>query len=665
MYLLGEVLNNLPESLDETYKRILDRIHANSYDYAKQMLTFLCYAKRPLTLCELTDAMAVDPEHGLAHYQERKLTRMSIQEICPGFVELVEEPSTGEQSVHIAHSSVQQYLESSRLLCHEKIKLFTMNREESHTRIAKTCLIFLLDPTFATSVDAYPILKYAATYWPHHQLEGSKSAELEYQIQQLFRDPNGLFENWVGLCDITQLPDSPKGHMGHHLLSKSPLTFAAFLGFHSLVQMLLDDISWIPDHYQDKQFRSAPDETPLGIYGCALQAAASTNRVSIVQLFLDRKFDFPIRDDEWWRAVYATLESEHEDVAKLLRDNNVFPDGNHPDCAFTFDMAMNRGHETAVHFILDNCINVHSLLNKASYRARVHSPLRRAMGDGDEKTIRLLLEKGARIDVPFYECAKIPLFEVARGKNVGALRLLIDHSPDVNINILGEDGSTALMHSNTEEVTSILLDRGANAQIQDQDGKTALMHAVEQGNTGVARLLINKGAGLDIQDFRDETALFKASARLDEKMVQLLLDADANVHLNDRLERSPLMIAIWPSFGTQYENLRSPLSSRMTNESFNQWHHRLPEFFNKWHHHRLPKYNRHWNQEVVRLLLDKMPDIYLRSIAGFHALEMAERLGQQDVVQMIIDAAYRGICKDSTACMVCRQIALLSTLISA
>lgn len=68
------------------------------------------------------------------------------------------------------------------------------------------------------------------------------------------------------------------------------------------------------------------------------------------------------------------------------------------------------------------------------------------------------------------------------------------------------DGRTALMRSDDTEVTKLLLERGANVNLQDKGGKTALMLTED---VAVARLLLQDawGAKVDLQDTAGETAL--------------------------------------------------------------------------------------------------------------------------------------------------------------
>src|SRR5882762_10398256 len=57
-------LDELPESLDETYERILKEIKKPNRDHARRLLQCLVVAIRPLRMEELAEVLAVDFDNG-------------------------------------------------------------------------------------------------------------------------------------------------------------------------------------------------------------------------------------------------------------------------------------------------------------------------------------------------------------------------------------------------------------------------------------------------------------------------------------------------------------------------------------------------------------------------------------------------------------------------
>ncbi len=57
---LRRQLNELPQSLDETYERVLREIHPTNQSNARRLLHCIAVAKRPLRVEELAEVLAFD-----------------------------------------------------------------------------------------------------------------------------------------------------------------------------------------------------------------------------------------------------------------------------------------------------------------------------------------------------------------------------------------------------------------------------------------------------------------------------------------------------------------------------------------------------------------------------------------------------------------------------
>jgi uncharacterized protein len=72
-----------------------------------------------------------------------------------------------------------------------------------------------------------------------------------------------------------------------------------------------------------------------------------------------------------------------------------------------------------------------------------------------------------------------------------------------------------------------------NVNYKDSDGFTILMYASSIGSIDICRILLDKGAQLDLQDIDDATALILASINGHTEGVRLLLEKGANPDLKD------------------------------------------------------------------------------------------------------------------------------------
>src|SRR5690606_12437976 len=95
---------------------------------------------------------------------------------------------------------------------------------------------------------------------------------------------------------------------------------------------------------------------------------------------------------------------------------------------------------------------------------------------------------------------------------IEAIKLLIDNG--ANINLQNKNGKTALMiavaniisHNLLIEKVKLLIN--ANVNLQDENGKTALTYALNVDSPiEVIRLLINNNANIYLQDIKGNTAL--------------------------------------------------------------------------------------------------------------------------------------------------------------
>lgn len=137
-----------------------------------------------------------------------------------------------------------------------------------------------------------------------------------------------------------------------------------------------------------------------------------------------------------------------------------------------------------------------------------------------------------------------PLMYAAEIGSVDAMRILIDRGADVNVQ--NAFGSTALMWSAADPAkVRLLLDHGAQVNIVAKSGRTALIVAAfTNPSVEVVRLLIGKGAKVDVMDQRHVTPLNAATFGNDTATVRLLLDAGADLDTPDTfIGLTPLMNA--------------------------------------------------------------------------------------------------------------------------
>ena len=202
---IRNALGRLPSTLEETYERICINIHEPDRIIASRALSFLLVSPRPFTLLELAEAVIVEPE----------MTRLDLEgrwfpdDLLEVLGSLVVHDSSND-IVTLAHHSVKEYLSSDR--CKTNTPLFFTPRIDAQVQITRTCLTYLLMEDFAggatTTSEAvaqrctqYPLLRYAARFWPFHARTAmARSPEVIQQVYALFapaRTPN--FWAWLDI----------------------------------------------------------------------------------------------------------------------------------------------------------------------------------------------------------------------------------------------------------------------------------------------------------------------------------------------------------------------------------------------------------------------------------------------------------------------------------
>ena len=106
------------------------------------------------------------------------------------------------------------------------------------------------------------------------------------------------------------------------------------------------------------------------------------------------------------------------------------------------------------------------------------------------------------------------------------------------------------------DIIELLLEKGADANIQDNDGYTALIWAVQKGDLQIVRLLLEAGAEVNIQNNMGDTALIWGTrivypdglrgnpANKRYQIVRSLLDAGANPNIRNNAGATAYDVAL-------------------------------------------------------------------------------------------------------------------------
>jgi ankyrin repeat protein len=386
-------LEELPESLDETYARILKEIKTPNRDYACRLLQCLVAAIRPLRMEELAEVLAIDfnDEGGVPKLNPRwrwEDQEQALLSSCSSLITIVE---VGESRVvQFSHSSVKEFLTSLRLAIwsRDDLSRYHILLEPAHAILAQACVSILLqsdDRVVKVGTDnRSPLAPYAARHWVSHAQFGHVSSHIK-GMAYLFDNDRPHFRSWLRLFDIDTKPDA--GSIFPMFISfdeseASPLYYAALCGFLDLAKHIIDKR---PQHIN----------ACGGYYMTPLVAALAGRHFKTAQLLYDHGADPNVRCYDEGTPLHAAVQSGDSEIVQRLIEYNA--DVN----------AQNRIGWTPLHIasrlVQPNIDVVQLLLERGvdvDARAKDGSTaLHEASAYGTPEVVRLLLEHGANVDL--------------------------------------------------------------------------------------------------------------------------------------------------------------------------------------------------------------------------------------------------------------------------
>ncbi|KAK2747834.1 hypothetical protein FQN55_004710 [Onygenales sp. PD_40] len=518
---------------DRAYEVAMGRIEGHideQVKLAKQTLTWIVCAKRPLSAKEIQHALAV--EIGESRFDPDNMPDIDDAiSLCVGLVTRDKKSDV----VRLVHYTTQEYFERTR----------DRWLPEGHQYIAMTCLTYLAfdavrdvffieeDPTPSEKtkglgvymaiyrlhgpgekkgLEAYMenhcLYDYSCRNWGHHARGHSALMPL---IIHLLEDAVKVaacawplkmrLSNFI--ADEKQDAPGPPGG----------IFVAAYFGLDDVVLAFLEaDIGYA-------RLKDQKGRTPLSF-------AATTGQESTVELLLNRNAD-PNLDADGYSPLLRAISNGHERTAEILvgRGANV--------CVTTDDSGCDSG-------ISSTKVELPANLRKKPF----YSPLSLAVEDGYATIANVLLERGANPDYQ-NEFGHSPLLVAVRRNNSALVNLLVNHGASINIedSRLETPLSSAVMHEHGVMIKP-LVELGANIHHKDELGRSPLHLAVKCGKRATVETLVSLGADLLSTDNSGCTPLHEAAVCGHAEIVRLLLEHSVNPNLNDHDGQTPLSKAI-------------------------------------------------------------------------------------------------------------------------
>ena len=379
------ILEELPDSLDETYERILREIRKPNQGLAHRLMQCLVVAVRPLQVEELAEVLAFD-FHAEGTPTLNQNWRWEDQEeavmsACSSLVMIVKHGHS--RIVQFSHFSVKEFLTVDRLAKPIRdVSRYHIELEAAHTILAQACIGVLLrldDHVDRDNIKDFPLAPYAAEYWPKHARFGCVSARIKDGMECLFDEDKPHFATWLWIYNeknrrsmTTIRPEKP---------GAVPLYHAARLGFRELAAHLVAEH---PEHVNARDDREST----------MMHAATKGGITDILSLLHEHDADVNGRDGDGMTSLHWASYRGTLNVGKWLLDHGADINARDIDDSTALFDATSEGHIDFVQMLLER--GAQAIIDARDNQGR--TPLTWAVQTGRIQVARLLLEHGADVN---------------------------------------------------------------------------------------------------------------------------------------------------------------------------------------------------------------------------------------------------------------------------
>ena len=544
--MLHNALESLPDTLDETYERVLCSIGNNYYAYAYRILEWLSCSLRPLYWDEVAESIVIElGKRPRLNLENRLVNLGDILTICSSLISIDDSKTSDYEDfegaegplrscdifVRLAHLSVKEYLVSKRIQ-ESSAKLFHIDKISAHHSISNACITYLLEyhmelsppagyQNMATYLDdlvtQWPLALYAATYWPRHTeiAESDSSYEpcLALKLLKLGK-PIPLFArrlrpNKRGRYSKVANPDIS--------VPGAALYIALQLGLLKSVSALIAEGMYV--------------NMKGGYIGNALACASGHGQGEVVRILLDNGADVNAdEDDKWHNALHLAAALGHPQIVLQLLEHGASCEnpGHVGDVLIT---AIQNHHVEVVRILVDwgsdvnrkDC-NGGTPLAHACHLQEVDilqclldagadieaqgwgfgNALTVASHFGNPRAVTKLLEHGANVNGRL-DGFRNPLQEAARCGELLVVEILLHHGADVNAQCKKSQHGNALQAASSNghmQIVRTLIENGADVNAHNQYGESyngvnALQAAINNGHHYIVQILLDNGATLE------------------------------------------------------------------------------------------------------------------------------------------------------------------------
>ena len=522
------ILNSL-HSLSGSPSDVCDRIVKGASElppWARNALSWIMYAFRPMTFDELSIAVAIRKESTLYSEIERDVPRDIARDLERFFGGIL---ALNHDQIGFVHQSVKDYL-----LIH-----LTSTRQDSlpldlgHADLARCCLAYLsfadfaevspLKPDEASSRDydspvKFDFIGYATEYWLEHYQAASKTGSLDEDVRGPFGNEDH-FRSWRYPQHPTRKP----------LYPVSPIRTAAELGLTEIIASLLgqsggnsmtqdDKIAALDMAVANDHLEAAAQLMNVSATSReALNIAARHGNTGLLRQLI-RRDDLKVSSSGGLSPFHVAALRGHTAVIDILLETAPIPKAFNTSEDTPFSLAIKGGQLAALQRLLRADSTV-ALTDNTEF-----SLLHLAAREGHLEIVRELIQLGADNNALGVDRSTPLILAAERGHVVLVKYLVNDLRSDMKA--ANKTGSCAVhvaaMHGHVQ-VLEQLYKAGADIKIRDEENCQPIHLAVQGGHLRVVEFLLGLGVDPNTVDGRKLTPLHLAVKGRQLGIVQELL----------------------------------------------------------------------------------------------------------------------------------------------
>ncbi|KAH6670196.1 ankyrin repeat-containing domain protein, partial [Halenospora varia] len=384
---IKDELRTLPQGLNKTYQRIVDQIgqlDQRLQDLARSTLTWVFYARRPLSIKELVEATAIDKT--CLTQQDIDSNKYPEEVIFTACANLLTQESSVVRPIHY---SVREYFTKTLNYNSSKVVGSLVNRNLAYAYLADCCIQYLMlesltggpctrDYKLYERAGAHLLAAHSAYNFDHYIVRlDSVPPDLKRSLNRL------LLSNKRSLASILQL---------RNLRDKSDWSNVHGT-FTYLEEVLPEDMIYATALYNSRQLLSTSDRWKnIQPPRYALHLAAKAGSLNAIKPLIEAGKGVTEGDAHGLTPLYYASEGGYAVVCGLLVESGGDVNAQGGSYGNALQAASFGGHQAVVELLLTKGADANT--QGGSYG----NALQAASFGGHQAMVELLLTKGADVN---------------------------------------------------------------------------------------------------------------------------------------------------------------------------------------------------------------------------------------------------------------------------